>query len=122
MSNLFFESSESIPEVNFNTNGNLSIKGKAFPDDSSTVFDPMINWIENLKVENVNMSLNLTHCNTAVLKQLFDVLMALQENREILKTNISWFYEERDVDNLETGMIYSETLKELNFKFCEFEA
>ena len=120
MNNLYFKASDSNPEVNFNLDGNLSLKGEAFPEDTATIFDPMIYWIKRLKVENVNLSLNLIHCNTAVLKQLFDVLFSLQENKEIQKTNIKWFYEESDLDSLETGMIYSETLKELSFKFCEY--
>ncbi len=120
MENLFIEGSETLPTIQFNTNGDLKIKGRALIENAIDFFDPIIAWIKKFPSENITLEINMDYFNTAVSKQMHDLFKALEDNENITSPNIKWYYEEGDDEILESGEIYEELFPDLNFTFHQY--
>jgi hypothetical protein len=120
MENLFIEGSESLPTVEFNTSGLAKIVGRALPENAHSFFNPLITWVKEFSIDELNMEINLEYFNTAVSKQLYDFLKTAEGNSRLKKINLKWFYEEGDDEILEAGEIYEELLPRINFTYQRF--
>jgi len=120
MENLHIEGSDSLPEVDFNTNGTLKITGRALPEDAFSFFNPLITWVKEFSCNELNLEINLEYFNTAVSKQLHDFLKAIEGNKGYQKVNLKWYYEDGDDEILESGEIYEELLPGFNFSYHRF--
>jgi hypothetical protein len=120
MENLFIEGSDSLPTVEFKNDGLLKISGRALPENAYDFFNPLIIWAKEFSCEVLNIEINLEYFNTAVSKQLHDLLKAVENNKGYKKINLKWFYEDGDDEILEAGEIYEELLPRINFSYHRF--
>jgi hypothetical protein len=120
MENLFIEGSESLPTVEFNTSGLLKLSGRALPENAHNFFNPLILWVKEFSIDELTVEINLEYFNTAVSKQLFDLLKAIESNARYKKISLKWFYEEGDDEILEAGEIYEELLPRIKFTYQRF--
>lgn len=120
MQDLFIQGSDSLPTVSFKTNGELKISGRALPEDAAKFFSPLIHWIEEFSLEEINMEVNLDYFNTSVSKQLLDLFKTIDNKKSIITVNVTWMYEEGDDEMLESGEIYQEILPRFNFSFQKY--
>jgi len=116
---LYIEKTEKIPQIILRTDGTFKINGRFLPDNPSTIFNPLFNWVKNTPIKKVDMEIELEYINTCATMQLFNFLKMLDDNQSINEFRIKWIYEEGDEDLLETGLIYSEQLKKAKFEFIE---
>lgn len=121
MENLFIEGSDTLPTVEFKTNGILKISGRALPENAFNFFTPLITWVKEFSSKELNLEINLEYFNTAVSKQLYDFLKTIDTNKNYSKVNIKWFYEDGDDEILESGEIYEELLPRFNFSYQRYE-
>lgn len=90
----------------------FEISGRSLPEDVSTFYEPILNWLDEY-AEDPNsqtiFSFKLVYFNTASSKLLLDILMKLEElhenGNEVL---IKWYYPEDDEDMQEAGEEYAE--------------
>lgn len=120
MENLFIEGSETLPTVEFQTNGLLKLNGRALPENAHNFFQPLIIWVKEFAIDELNIEINLEYFNTAVSKQLYDFLKAIESNNNYKKINLKWFYEDGDDEILESGEIYEELLPRFNFSYHKY--
>lgn len=120
MENLFIEGSDTMPSVEFNTSGLLRIEGRALPENAHDFFSPLIMWVKAFASDEVKLEINLEYFNTAVSKQLYDFLKAIEENQNLKKVNLKWFYEDGDDEILESGEIYEELLPRISFDYHKY--
>ena len=120
MENLFIEGSETLPTVEFQTNGLLKLNGRALPENAHNFFQPLIIWVKEFAIDELNIEINLEYFNTAVSKQLYDFLKAIESNNNYKKINLKWFYEDGDDEILESGEIYEELLLRTDFRYIEY--
>jgi hypothetical protein len=120
MENLYIEGSESLPAVEFNNSGTIKITGRALPENAIEFFNPLIKWVRDFSCEELNVEINLEYFNTAVSKQLHDLLKAIEKNPNYHKINLKWFYEDGDDEILESGEIYEELLPRIKFTYHRF--
>lgn len=120
MQDLFIQGTDSLPTVSFKTNGELKISGRALPEDAAKFFSPLIHWIEEFSLEEINMEVNLDYFNTSVSKQLLDLFKTIDNKKSIITVNVKWMYEEGDDEMLESGEIYQEILPRFNFSFQKY--
>jgi hypothetical protein len=120
MENLLIEGSGSLPSVEFNTNGILKLFGRALPENAHNFFSPLITWVKEFSIDELKIEINLEYFNTAVSKQLYDLLKAVESNTRLKKINLKWFYEEGDDEILEAGEIYEELLPRIKFTYHRF--
>ncbi|MBN1415426.1 MAG: DUF1987 domain-containing protein [Bacteroidales bacterium] len=120
MEDLFVRGTDSLPTVSFKTNGELKITGRALPEDASSFFRPILDWVRNFSAEEINIEFNLDYFNTSVSKQLLDMFKIIENNPENKNIKIKWMYEDGDDEMLESGEIYSEMLKRFQFTFHKY--
>jgi hypothetical protein len=120
MENLYIEGSDSLPTVEFNINGLIKLTGRALPENAYSFFNPLIKWVQDFVHEELNIEINLEYFNTAVSKQLHDLLKTIEDNPNYKKINLKWFYEDGDDEILEAGEIYEELLPRINFTYHRF--
>jgi len=120
MQDLFIQGTDSLPTVSFKTSGELKLTGRALPEDAAKFFAPMIEWIAEFPMDEVNMEINLDYFNTSVSKQLLDLFKTIDNKKSIVTVNVKWMYEEGDDEMLESGEIYQEILTRFKFSFQKY--
>jgi sulfatase maturation enzyme AslB (radical SAM superfamily) len=121
MADLLIEPTKNSPLIDFSSAGKLVLAGNAQVENAKEFYDPVIDWIVELRSESVNFDIVLEYINTASAKRLFEILRKLDTNANIKYLTINWFYEEDDTDHLETGQILSESLKKARFNYTIYE-
>jgi hypothetical protein len=121
MEDIHIEPTKNSPLVEFYTSGKLIMAGSAFPENAREFFDPLIEWIMNLQTGDVDFDLIIEYINTSAAKKLLELLQKLERNSQISARSVNWFYQNWDIDSLETGKILSESLPGIQFKFVEYE-
>ena len=120
MQDLFIQGTDSLPTVSFKTSGELKLTGRALPEDAAKFFAPMIEWVAEFPLDEVNMEINLDYFNTSVSKQLLDLFKTIDNKKSIVTVNVKWMYEEGDDEMLESGEIYQDILPRFKFSFQKY--
>ncbi len=100
MENLVIERTYNSPEIVFNYNkGELSIKGRAHPENAESTFLPIIEWIENYS-ENPQpqtlFEIDLEYFNSTASKTLLKLFSDLIEAQKKTNLTIKWHYYDKD--------------------------
>jgi hypothetical protein len=113
MENLIFEEMDDSPRVFFaQDNGKLEISGKSLPENVSTFYGPVLEWLNKYAEKphpETEITFKLTYFNTASSKILLDLLTILEKmHEEGKKVKVKWYYPEYDEDMRDAGIEYSE--------------
>jgi hypothetical protein len=120
MEKLVIEATNHSPRVEFNSDGMLKIEGRSFPEDATSFYSPLIEYVSGLEVLSVNLLVNLEYINTASSKKLLDLFRQLDSNENVFNVTIDWQYEEGDEDSVETAEIFEESLDRVKFVYSEY--
>ena len=120
MENIYIQPTKQTPKINFNCNGNLSLEGRSLTENTKTLFDPLIIWVNDLKAEYVTFNVTLEYINSSSAKKIIELMRKLDSNEKIGKLIINWNYEEGDDDNLETGQTIEHILENAEFHFFKY--
>lgn len=115
MDTLIQKPTDCAPKVIFSPNGNLLIEGRSFSENPNIHFEPLVEFCNKLKAEEVILDIKMDYLNTASSKCLYKVLEALEENSKLKQTEVRWFCEEDDEDMIELGDIYAEMCERVMF-------
>ncbi len=122
MENLSIKGTKRTPEIDFNCEGIIRIKGRSIPEDSGLFYNRLYSWI--LKYSSnpwpvTNVYLELEYMNSGSSKSVLQILRELinitSENFSVI---INWYYEIGDDDMFEKGEYFAAILKH-PFKFIE---
>lgn len=125
MEKLIREGTPETPTVTLDKEtGKFEMKGKSFPEEARSFYQPLIDWLKNYSenpLEKTEFIINMEYYNTASSKMILEVLKILKElhNKEH-KVEVHWCYPEDDEDMLEAGEDYEEILQ-IPFKYIAFE-
>lgn len=120
MESLVIEETNHTPLVEFNPDGKLKMKGRSLPEDVNKLFNPLIDYVVNLNIENAIFDINLEYFNTASSKKLLELIKSLEANNKIDSVLVNWHYEEGDDDSMEMAEVYEELLMRTEFRYHEF--
>jgi len=120
MEKLFIEPTDCLPLQDFNIDGKLKLEGKSIPEDAAKLFNPLIDFVDQLDVKQVIFDINLIYFNTASSKKIMELLRHLDANNKIKKVLVNWHFEEGDEDSVETAEIYEESLLRIEFRYLEY--
>ena len=109
-----------MPRVDFSPVGKLVMEGRAIPEDATKFFNPLIEFVDQIKVKEVIFDINLEYFNTAASKKLLELMKHLDANTNIQTLRINWHFEEGDEDSVETAEIYEESLVRADFRYFEY--
>lgn len=83
LSNLYVESTDKTPLIDFNyLTGELILSGKSIPINAPRIFEPVLEWVTEYAKkprQNTNLRLNLDYFNTASSIWLAKIVKALAE-------------------------------------------
>lgn len=120
MQDLFIQGTQSLPTISFLSSGELSITGRALPEDAAKFFKPLYHWVADLDAEVVNLMVSLDYFNTSVSKHLLDFFRIIDKNPAIKIKKMKWLYEDGDEEMLESGEIYRDLLPGFEFSFQKY--
>jgi hypothetical protein len=118
MENLLIQGTDCLPHIEMDTLGFVNIKGKAIPENADKLFSPVFEWLDNFKGDKLHFDIDLYYFNTAVSKQLYEVLFKAKNLAPVNNITVKWRYEEGDDDSFEAGMTYKEELPGIQFEFA----
>jgi hypothetical protein len=120
MKDLIIKETEKTPSVALSTNGVLKIEGRSIPEDAASFFRPLLEWTKNFTSNEIRVDIKLEYFNTSSSKFILEMLRLLENNTENKNILVNWFYEEGDLDVLESGQ-YFESIIGIPFKYIEYE-
>lgn len=120
MEKLFVEATDYLPLIDFDLDGRLKLEGKSIPEDAAKIYNPLIEFIDELATENVVFDINLIYFNTATSKKLMEMLRHLDANNKVGHILINWHFEEGDEDSVEMAEIFEESLLRADFRYLEY--
>lgn len=107
MENLRIEKTAQSPELHFESDGNLIIKGISNINHCQKFYEPAFEWLQSFKDKrpnNINFILEIYYLNTSAALILVDMLKLVNSFKELGSSlNITWRYEEDDEDILDLG-------------------
>jgi hypothetical protein len=121
MERLVVAGTDCLPEVEFSPEGKLKLEGKSIPEDATKLYNPLIEFIDQLAVEEVIFDINLIYFNTASSKKIMEMLRHLDANNKVGRIQVNWHFEEGDEDSVETAEIYEESLFRCDFRYLEYD-
>ena len=120
MKDLIIKETEKTPSVALSTNGVLKIEGRSIPEDAARFFKPLLDWTKEFTANNIRFDIKLEYFNTSSSKFILEMLRLLENNPNNSDILVNWFYEEGDLDVLESGQ-YFESIIGIPFKYIEYE-
>jgi len=120
MQDINIEATSSTPQVNFDLNGKLMMKGRSLLLNVKEFYGPLIEWISILKVPAVRFTIDFDYFNSASSKQILEMLKMVDSNNNVKDFDVFWHFEKDDEDILEIGQIFEERLRKARFYFKEY--
>lgn len=120
MENLLLEESFKTPTVSFIAEtGELSVRGKVFPENPDEFFAPILEWLSTYAGQpavHTRLTLFLSYFNSTSSEYIFRLCKAIEQiTADQNNGGIVWEYEADDEDMKQIGEDYAEILK-LNFE------
>ncbi|MEQ1732819.1 MAG: DUF1987 domain-containing protein [Bacteroidia bacterium] len=107
MKNLLIHSTDETPEINFNTNGLLWVKGVSIPENITHFYTPVINWIDEFAQNlpaNIQLTFEIEYINTSSTRVFLDIIKKINACKlNCPDTVITWKYDQDDEDNFDLG-------------------
>ena len=101
----------------------FEMQGRSFPEHSVNFFKPVIEWLENYKLDplpKTKIDLNFVYFNTSSAKLILEIIRLLDEIHQTgSELEIVWHYMEGDEDMLDAGEEYDSMVK-IPFTFRSF--
>jgi hypothetical protein len=120
MQNIDIEATSTTPQVNFDQNGKLMMKGRSLILNVNEFYSPLIEWISKLNAPVVRFTIDFDYFNSASSKQILEMLKLLDSNNNVTDFDVFWHFEKDDEDILEIGQIFEERLRKASFYFKEY--
>lgn len=120
MKDLIIKETEKTPSVSLSTSGVLKIEGRSIPEDAAKFFKPILDWTREFAAPEIRIDIKLEYFNTSSSKFILEMLRLIEGNPNNSNVLVNWFYEEGDLDVLESGQ-YFESIIGIPFKYIEYE-
>jgi len=108
------EPTEMTPKVSLDSEtGVLEISGKSFWENADSLYEPVLNWLEEVYLPKpaaqTRLTVQLDYFNTATAKALLGVFKKLEKiEAKGGSTQIIWRFNELDEDLEDSGLDYQE--------------
>lgn len=107
MKDLLISQTDDSPEINFKTNGELSLKGVSIPENVSKFYSPIYEWLDELQKDlpkNITLTFEIEYINTSTSRAFIDISRKIAAFKGLGKNaKVVWHYAEEDEDNFELG-------------------
>lgn len=118
MDNLKIEATQYTPDISLNTNGEIKLTGKSYPENTFEFYRPIIDWLEEYFEEYAQdktvVDIEITYFNSSTSKVFFDIFDIFDKNTDNSEIVINWIYDEEDDSSLESGEDLQEDFENLS--------
>jgi hypothetical protein len=121
MNAIDIKATTSTPEIRYDEEGKLLIRGRSITEGGMDFYRPLLHWAETLKRKMLIVDLHLEYLNSMSLKKLIQFLKILDTNIHIHILFINWHYEEGDDDSLEKGRLMEGLLRKADFRLHTYK-
>lgn len=115
MEKFHIKGSTYIPNIDFDPEtGVLEISGESYHEYTTEFFRPVFDWIDEYLTQpklDITMNFKMTYFNTSSSRRFIEILTRLEDyakNHDDGNIVVNWYYEENDIDMLESGEEYAE--------------
>ncbi len=125
VNNLIIEETKYTPKIVFDVAENrLEIKGRSYPENTSSFYKPVFNWLEeyleNIEKQKVIVNLEIMYFNSSSSKVLLDFFDLLEEAAvKGADITVNWYYEPDIEETYEFGEEFQEDLEAVKFNLVE---
>jgi len=98
------------------SDGILSMKGRSLPEDAKTFYMPFREWLSRFyesPAKEIKVTIQLEYYNTATSKLLINLLLRLEQLKEIKPVSVDWIYDEDDLEMEETGQDFKNLIGDM---------
>lgn len=118
MENLKLEATKYTPEISLETNGNVSLIGKSYPENTFEFYTPVMEWMKAFfaggsSSKSMTVSMEITYFNSSSSKLFFDFFDLLDENKSEFEITVNWIYDKDNESALEAGEDFIDDFSEL---------
>jgi hypothetical protein len=110
------KATNSTPEIRYDEEGKLLIRGRSITEGGMDFYQPLLDWATTLKRNMLIVDLHLEYLNSTSLKKLIQFLKILDANNNVQILFVNWHYEEGDDDSLEKGRLMEGILRRADFR------
>lgn len=107
MENLNLNKTMLTPQITFQSNGVLLLKGVSTPEDVNAFYQPVIDWITAFRITkpaSINFVMEVDYLNTSSTHKMVQILSLLNDFRKDgIPVTFTWRYDEEDEDMLDLG-------------------
>lgn len=121
INNLIFSRTHNIPEVNFNMNGRLELRGRLIPEDANSFFEGLVDWVKDLKAEKIEFLAKLEYINTTSSQCLLLLLKEIENNAYAKEIRVDWYFESDDPESKDLGELIASNLCRSIFRLIDCE-
>lgn len=104
---LHIQGTDLTPNVEFNTDGKLLIRGRSLPENAVEFYSPMFNWLDDyvtVAPQRTEINIDLDYLNSISQKMMVEILKAARKLVDSGKdVVVNWYYDEEDEKMLEEG-------------------
>lgn len=116
MEPLIISSTDTTPDVYFDSNkGIMEIKGASYDEDSTEFYNRVIEWVEDYEKDpnsTVILNFHLKYLNSSSAYSLYELLKKFSDIMgKGVHVTVNWFHNREDEDIKEAGEEYSELLE-----------
>ena len=116
---LKIEETKYTPEIIMNPeNGQISIKGKSYPENTFEFYEPVMKWLNSYfeePQEKTIVNFEIVYFNSSSSKLFFDLFDLIDENSSKSDIQVNWIYDEENDSALEAGEDFKEDFENLTF-------
>src|SRR5512145_1884746 len=94
-------SSNYTSNVDFHSDGNITLSGKSLPQDTAKFYEPILNWITECDLDNLNITIHLDYMNSSSAHQISKLLIYAKDNPKVKTCSVNWYYDTEDEDGLD---------------------
>lgn len=122
LEDLIVNRTATTPEINFQTNGELSVMGRSIPENAKQFYDPVFDWLNEFAQSGVSkcqIEIGLDYFNSISQKMILRFFMILEELKSKgCEVKVTWCYEEFDYDMEDEGEVFK-SKSSLDFELKE---
>ena len=119
---LHVKETPTTPEINLDPEtGTFEMIGKSLPTNSIEFYGPVFDWANEFFYSsdapfNMILDFKLDYYNTSSSKQIAKLFRIIENSPTSENITINWFYDEDDIDMLESGERFGKLLN-IDFEF-----
>ena len=118
MDSVTIEATQYTPEIILDAaNGNISLVGKSYPENTFEFYKPMMDWLEEYfdgnTQDKTTINMEIIYFNSSSSKLFFDFFDVLDEAKDAHEIEINWIYDEENESALEAGEDFVDDFEDL---------